>query len=218
MYPPAYDNMTRVGSEIMKMDRDFELILIMEYFDESLILLKKAFCWTFKDILYVKFNQRSHKPKIELSEKVKQNILWWNKADAMLYDHYNRTLWKKIQNYGPSFWKDLKEFRRLNSEMLSSCVEKRQFSEKAFKLNGQILTHRLNPDVPNHDRYICMKILRNEIDYITYFRDKFKPYGTYQTSLEKAGKKKRSTRELIERLQIAAANVKFADSVPRAVT
>ena len=169
MYPPAYDNMTRVRNEIRKMDRDFDLVLIMEYFDESLILLKKAFCWTFQDILYVKFNQRSYKPKMKLSEKVKQNILWWNKADAMLYDHYNRTLWKKIQNYGPSFWKDLKEFRRLNSEMLSSCVEKRQFSEKAFKLNGQILTHRLNPDVPNHDRYMCMKILRNEINYITYF-------------------------------------------------
>lgn len=217
MYPPAYDNMTRVRGEIMKLDRDFELVLIMEYFDESLILLKKAFCWTVQDILYVKFNQRQHKPKVQISEKVKRNILNWNKADVMLYNHFNKTLWRKIEDYGPSFWKDLNAFRRLNSKMQSSCVEKGLFSEKAFMSNGQILSFRLNPNVPSYDRYFCMKIVRNEIEYIDYFRKKFKPYGSYQTLLEKAGKKKRSTRELIERLHIAA-NIKFADSVPRTVT
>ena len=217
MYPPAYDNMTRVKNEIMKLDRDFELVLIMEYFDESLILLKKAFCWTMLDILYVKFNQRQHKPKVQISEKVKQNIRDWNKADVMLYDHFNKTLWRKIQDYGPSFWTDLKEFRRFNSKMQSSCVGRTQFSEKAFKSSGHILSFRLNPNVSAYDRYVCMKIVRNEIDYINYFRKKYKPYGAYQNLLEKAGKKKPSTRELIERLQIAA-NVKFADTVPRAVT
>ena len=217
MYPPAYDNLTRVKHEIMKLDRDFELVLIMEYFDESLILLKKAFCWTMQDILYVKFNQRHHKPKVIIREKVKQNIRSWNKADVMLYDHFNRTLWRKIEDYGPSFWVDLKEFRSLNSKMQSSCVQKTQYAQKAFKSNGQILSYRLNPNVPTYDRYVCMKIVRKEIDYVEYFRKKYKPYGAYQTLLEKEGKKKRSTRELIERLQIAA-NVKFADSVPGAVT
>lgn len=217
MYPPAYDNMTRVRNEIKKVDRDFELVLIMEYFDESLLILKKAFCWTVRDILYVKFNQRRHKPVRHLDEQMKKNIRNWNKADVMLYDHFNKTLWKKIAAYGPSFRKDLDEFRQINSKMQSSCVEKRQFSEKAFKLNGDILSFRLNSDVQPYDRYLCMKILRNEIDYIEYFRKKYKPYGAYQTLLEKASKKRPSTRELIDRLQMAA-NIKFADSPPRAVT
>ena len=216
MYPPAYDNMTRVKNEIAKIDRDFELVLIMEYFDECLILLKKAFCWTMQDILYVKFNQRKNKPKLKLDEKVKQNILNWNKADAMLYDYFNKTLWRKIKAYGASFSDDLKEFRRLNSEMQESCVDKSSFTKSAPQSDFSIFSHYLNPLVPNSKRYFCRKILRNEVDYINYFRTKFKPYGTYNTLLEKSGKKRPSTRELIERLQIAA-NIKFAD-VPRAVT
>ena len=207
--------MTRVRNEITKLDRDFELVLIMEYFDESLILLKKALCWTFQDILYVKFNQRQHKPKIKISEKVKQNIREWNKADVMLHDYFNRTLWRKIHDYGSSFWRDLNDFRRMNSKMQSSCVEKKQSFEKAFKSSDDVVSYRLNSKISAYDRYFCMKIVRNETDYIEYYRRKYKPYGAYQTLLEQAGKKRPSTRELIERLQIAA-NVKFAD-VPRAV-
>ena len=214
MYPPAYDNITRVRNEISKMDRDFELVLIMEYFDESLILLQKALCWSLQDILYVKFNQRQRKPKIQMSEKVKKNIRKWNKADVMLYDHFNKTLWEKIRDYGPYFWDDLSYFRQMNSKMQASCVEKKQSFERAFKSSDDVISYRLNSKVSAYDRYFCMKIVRNETDYIDYFRKKYKPYGAYQTLLEKAGKKKLSTRELIDRLQIAA-NVKFAD-VPRA--
>lgn len=207
--------MTRVRNEITKLDRDFELVLIMEYFDESLILLKKALCWTLQDILYVKFNQRQHKPKIQISDKVKQNIRQWNKADVMLYDYFNGTLWRKIQDYGPSFWDDLNDFRRINYKMQSSCVEKKQSFEKAFKSSDEVVSYRLNSKVSAYDRYFCMKILRNETEYVEYYRRKYKPYGAYQTLLEQAGKKRPSTRELIERLQLAA-NIKFAD-VPRAV-
>ncbi|XP_028393927.1 galactosylceramide sulfotransferase-like [Dendronephthya gigantea] len=216
MYPPAYNNMTRVRNEIKKLDRDFELVLIMEYFDESLLVLKKAFCWTMSDILYVKFNQRRHKSAYHRDEQVKKNIRYWNKADVILYEHFNRTLWKKIADYGPSFRKDLDKFRQMNSKMQASCVEKRQFTENAFNSSGDILSFRLNPEVRSYDRYFCMKMLRNEVDYIDYFRNKYKPRGSYQTLLEKEGKKRPSTRELIERLQIAA-NIKFAEP-PRAVT
>ena len=175
--------MTEVKKEIMKMDRELELVLIMEYFDESLILLKKALCWTLKDILYLKFNQRkTGKTKVELSHAVKQNILRWNKADMMLYDHYNRSLWKKIHDYGPSFWKDVKEFRELNSKMQSSCVEKKQFHQKASgsKTAVQIITYHMNPNVSIHDRDICVKMLRNGTDYVSYFRKKFKPHTSYK--------------------------------------
>ena len=217
-YPPAYDNMTRVVKEIAKIDRDFELVMIMEYFDESLILLKKAFCWKLEDIVYVKFNQRRQAPRITLTERVKKNIRKWNKADVLLYEFFNKTLWAKIEKYGPSFWSDLKEFRKLNSKTVKMCVDKRAYSEKAVNLHGEVRSFRINPLVSKYDRYFCKKIIRNEINYIDYFRLKYKPYGSYQNLLEREGKKKPSTRELIERLQIAS-NIRFAssNSIPRAV-
>lgn len=220
MYPPAYDNLTRVKEEISKINRDFELVMIMEYFDESLIILKKALCWQLEDILYVKFNQRKRLHKIHLSNITKKNILKWNKADVMLYEFFNKSLWKKIKEYGPSFWKDLDEFRNLNSKIERLCVENRETYEARMEFHGQIRSFRLNPNVPNYDRYFCQKSIRNETDYVDYFRKKYEPYGSYQTLLEEEGKKKASTRELIERLQEASQNIKFAssDSIPRAVT
>ncbi|XP_055954364.1 ras-related protein rapA-like, partial [Patella vulgata] len=35
---------------------DFSLVLIMEYFDESLVLMRRLFCWELKDIIYLKLN------------------------------------------------------------------------------------------------------------------------------------------------------------------
>lgn len=39
------------------------LVLIMEYFDESLVLLKRELCWDLDDVVYFKLNQRSQEYK-----------------------------------------------------------------------------------------------------------------------------------------------------------
>uniref|UniRef100_A0ABM0MJJ7 Galactosylceramide sulfotransferase-like n=1 Tax=Saccoglossus kowalevskii TaxID=10224 RepID=A0ABM0MJJ7_SACKO len=43
-------NETIVNETIMRLDKEFDLVLILEYFDESLILLKNLLCWSFEDI------------------------------------------------------------------------------------------------------------------------------------------------------------------------
>ena len=49
-------------SFIDRTEREFDLIMITEYFDESLILLKRLLRWEFQDIVYTKL--RSKKKKI----------------------------------------------------------------------------------------------------------------------------------------------------------
>ena len=39
------------------------MVLIMEYFDESLVLLKRELCWELDDVVYFKLNQRSKEYK-----------------------------------------------------------------------------------------------------------------------------------------------------------
>ena len=112
-------NLTLVKSYIDKMDREFDLVMITDYFDESLILLKRLLCWEFQDIVYLKL--RVSKRKIEFEEEVKKNILTWNHADAILFDHFNKTFWRKILQAGPTFYEELKTFRRINEEYQASC-------------------------------------------------------------------------------------------------
>jgi len=74
------------------------LVMIMDYFDELLLLLKRLLCWKIQDILYVTLNERQDKEKAtRLSAlRVKENIRRWNKADVLLFDYFNATLWRRV--------------------------------------------------------------------------------------------------------------------------
>ncbi|XP_072016903.1 galactosylceramide sulfotransferase-like [Amphiura filiformis] len=94
------------------LSREFDLMLITEYFDESLLLLRKLMCWSFDDILYIKQNARTNASHSQpLSQLVKDKIRQWNVADTDLYEYFNQTLWKKIAAYEPSFHRDLQYFK-----------------------------------------------------------------------------------------------------------
>ena len=52
-------NKTDVMKYIKELDKQFDLVLIAEYFDESLILLDELLCWPYKDLTYLKQNERT---------------------------------------------------------------------------------------------------------------------------------------------------------------
>ncbi|XP_078384839.1 galactosylceramide sulfotransferase-like [Oculina patagonica] len=114
-----FQNMTLVRSYIDKMDREFDLVMITDYFNESLILLKRLLCWEFEDIVYIKL--RVNKRTLEFEEDVKKNTLTWNHADAILFDHFNKTFWGKVRQAGSTFYEDLETFRRINQEYQTLC-------------------------------------------------------------------------------------------------
>ncbi|XP_071855382.1 uncharacterized protein [Apostichopus japonicus] len=111
-----------VKKYISRLNNELDLVLIMEYFDESLILLKKLLCWTFEDILYVKRRIQPSTQSIH-TQSTLARLAKHNHADGLLYDHFNRTLWAKITEYGPSFYEDLKTFRSLLNNTLNDCVK-----------------------------------------------------------------------------------------------
>ena len=125
-------NMALVKRYIDKMEEEFDLVMIADYFDESLILLKRLLCWEFEDIVYVKL--RAKKKKLEFEEEVKRNILIWNRADATLFDHFNKTFWRKVQQEGPSFYEDLKVFRKINHDYQAMC-QSIEYQNKKCKLS-----------------------------------------------------------------------------------
>ena len=121
-------NMKLVKSYIDKMEREFDLVMLTDYFDESLILLKRLLCWEFEDIVY--FKLRSRKKKITFEKEVENNILTWNRADATLFDHFNKTFWRKVREAGSTFDEDLKTFRKINLEYQESCQSRSTDDQK----------------------------------------------------------------------------------------
>ena len=52
-----------IKKHINDLAEKMNLVLIMEYFDESLVLLKRELCWDLDDVVYFKLNQRSQEYK-----------------------------------------------------------------------------------------------------------------------------------------------------------
>lgn len=105
-----------------EVQRVFSLVMIAEYFDESLILLRHLLSWDLEDVLYLKQNMRMPSSKSNLSEEQLRKIREWNAIDAKLYDHFNATLWKQLNELGLAcVAREVKLLRRAQEQMVRGC-------------------------------------------------------------------------------------------------
>ncbi|XP_002740269.1 galactosylceramide sulfotransferase-like [Saccoglossus kowalevskii] len=118
-----YDNETIVDYVIDRASKEFDLVMIAEYFDESLILLKNVMCWELEDILYMQQNKRVDHLRYKINDWERQRILELNEADVKLYQHFNETFWRKVEAYGSKFSKDLATFQSKLEKMHTECID-----------------------------------------------------------------------------------------------
>lgn len=118
-----WSNSTKLlKSTLDKLKQLLSFVLITEYFDESLVILKQIFCWSFDDILYVK--KRAQPTPLVVNIETRKEIQKHNWLDEIIYEYYLEEFWKKVKDYGPTFEKDLRHFRALLKESSDNCVEK----------------------------------------------------------------------------------------------
>ncbi|XP_071950491.1 uncharacterized protein [Antedon mediterranea] len=113
-------NTNMVQKFIDRLGREITVVLLTEYLNESLLVLRKKMCWTWSDILYIAKNRR---PQVEtLPELLREKIRSWNAVDTMMYNHFNRTLWKQVKEYGENFQEDLSMFKEMLNQVFTECV------------------------------------------------------------------------------------------------
>ncbi|XP_006825806.2 galactosylceramide sulfotransferase-like [Saccoglossus kowalevskii] len=121
------DNDTAIQLKIDQLDQTLDLVMLAEYYDESLILLKKIMCWKEDDILYYSINVRRNKLIVKtISPEIKNTIAKYNKADILLYQHFNRTFWEKVESYDGHFDEDLKRFRSRLDNVSKECSQRKK--------------------------------------------------------------------------------------------
>ena len=169
-----FQNLSAVNRYIQFVEKEFDLVMIMDYFDESLVLLKRMLCWEMDDILYLKQNERQEKERaMNLDDKVKENIRRWNKADVLLFNHLNKTFWKKIEMEGESFYADLAVFRQRNDETRRMCVTDKPMLQTVF-VGKVVKGHSLREDLPETLKKKCENLRIGENAYLAYLREKRK--------------------------------------------
>ncbi len=115
------------------------------------------------DILYIQ--KRISTLRYNISRNLRQEIRKWNSADMLLYEHFNRTLWRKINDYGPNFWRELDEFRRRIKEVSLMCGVNSQTT-----IYDQ--EHHTTIQKSGNRSEFCKKIYRMDGYYTTLIRNR----------------------------------------------
>uniref|UniRef100_A0A0K2UCL1 Galactosylceramide sulfotransferaselike [Saccoglossus kowalevskii] n=1 Tax=Lepeophtheirus salmonis TaxID=72036 RepID=A0A0K2UCL1_LEPSM len=159
---PIYslNNQNAIQKKIEELNRDFHFVMIAEYFDESLVLLKELLCWNFDDIAYLKLNSRNSKAKKKLftnitKEEVRHSLKSWLLGDYMLYDHFM----EKFHNYyipkimgNKDLKAEVKVLKQKNTELKDKCVlktvqESHDINDPKFKLwKENIIGYEMTPE------------------------------------------------------------------------
>lgn len=157
----------------------FQLVMLVEYFEESLILLKDALCWDMDDLLFFKLNARKGSTVSKLTPELRAKALEWNAIDWKLYQHFNNTFWLKVERYGRErMARDVAELRRRNEEMANICIEGghaveagsiQETAMQPWQPLGEksIMGYNLKNNVDKAFRKLCRKMLMPEIQYLT---------------------------------------------------
>ena len=168
------DNVGAIKHKIEVLSKEIDFMLITEYFDESLILLKKLMCWDYEDILYISNGIRSKSHRFPVTDSMADKIRTWSSGDSMMYNHFNQTFWQKIANYGPTFEKDLAHFRGLEKKAFDECIDTSKNNtgdRREEKLTLKSKSKR------------CEDLLRADVPYSGLIRKKMitKVYGSVAT-------------------------------------
>ncbi|KAM3615716.1 uncharacterized protein V6R79_006605 [Siganus canaliculatus] len=166
-----------VKRTIASIESDFHLILITEYFEESMILLKHSLCWSLEDVLSFKLNSRSNKTRHTVSQSTADKIKRWNALDWRIYLHFNTTFWHKVDSLvgQEQMKREISELRALEAELVNTClkdgkaVHPSQIKDaglKPFQYGAAVIEgYILNTDIDEQTRINCQRLVTPELQY-----------------------------------------------------
>ncbi|ESO99994.1 hypothetical protein LOTGIDRAFT_158219 [Lottia gigantea] len=140
-----YNNQSFVEEYIQKLDREFNLVLLLDYFDESLIMLRRKLCWSLKDVLYLKQNSASKpKKKIVLTESDRNRLEEFQFADVMIYNHFQTRFWKDLNSFEIDIHYETNHFKDVRRRMESFCSSYIQSKDKFITIAKSLWNSAFN--------------------------------------------------------------------------
>ncbi|XP_075062603.1 galactose-3-O-sulfotransferase 4 [Mixophyes fleayi] len=169
---PFTEDLARAG--VHAVEGTFKLVLLSEYFDESMIFLKEELCWDLDDVVTFKLNIRGSSRPLEQREV--EQLRAWNSLDWYLYSHFNRTFWEKVEHFGRvKMDNEVRRLRERRQQLAEFCldglepVRAEDIKEEAIKpfqfgqekILGWAVRKNLAPDVRTH----CVQMVTPELQY-----------------------------------------------------
>jgi hypothetical protein len=120
-----FDKLEMVRNFIRTIDSRFDLVMIVERMDESLVLLQRILCWTVDDMVLFRHNARNANALLNISVGLEQKIRHFNTADEYLYKYFSAKLSRRIAEFGETeMEKQVVSLRHVTDTTYHKCVEK----------------------------------------------------------------------------------------------
>lgn len=152
---------------LFRLENDFELIMIMEHMNESLLLLRRRLGWKLTDVLYIPKNvnkRKSSHNEFTESDRVKHQK--WGTADYALYAHFSKLFWSLVRKED-DFLLELHQFKLLLTLVRDFCQE---------NSTASIETLEIAPSMWNEPAHItkqyCTLLHLTEIQFVNSLRER----------------------------------------------
>lgn len=152
-------NSKQTQEYLKKLDKEFDVVIVNEYMEESVVLLRRILNWKVKDILYLTINENERKHETDNSELEKRQLYrQYAKLDYALYEFFLERLWRQINFHGQDIMREISYFKSLTKTVQNFCLSDSRediFIEESPWSEGF--------SVVNED---CEKMDRSEVEYV----------------------------------------------------
>ncbi|XP_015810467.3 galactose-3-O-sulfotransferase 2 [Nothobranchius furzeri] len=167
----------RAAEAVAAIERDFHLVLISDYFDESMILLKHALCWSLEDVVSFRLNSRSEQTRHKVSAETAEKIKRWNALDWRIYLHFNATFWHQVGSLvgQEQMKREVSQLRELRAKLANTCLKDggpvnpskiKDPGLKPFQYGAAVIQgYNLNPHLDRDTRTKCLRLITPELQY-----------------------------------------------------
>jgi len=161
-----------LSKEFKRLEEIFDLVMIAEQMDESLVFLKHLMCWTTEDIAYLKINFREEKNKKTFAKETRNRLIKLDKPDVLLYDFFKNIFQKKVEAFGTEKMRlEVEKLRLENERIAERCLDK--------PVNQNEVSGLLKPKNDKVQAWMiktnsteCLDMVMNEIDFIDKMRQR----------------------------------------------
>lgn len=171
--PKDFENQDRINKSIKALHSQFDLVMLMEHFDESLILLKRLLCWDINDMTYFHLNERhSSQKRTDFSASLVDKIRNWSSADVKLYQHFRKVLIDKLSLQDEEFNKEVKVLQLRNYFLQHSCLTENKDPTRQGLYDANVRMFTIRQNITSALRRTCDRMLWDEVKYLRYLRRK----------------------------------------------
>ena len=121
-------NLTAIKEKIDDIDASFDLVMIAEHFEESMVLLRDLLCWHDHDVTHLNLNSRKKKRvhRDDLSRETTRALRSKLAPDLMLYRHFKDKFNRRVREYGVKRMEEgVERLRKLNDKVERICSSER---------------------------------------------------------------------------------------------